>query len=133
MNKHRYLVITTIAILVFFAVHYVPSELAARRSRQYAVELTGGDPDRGRTAIHGYGCGSCHTIGGIRGADALVGPPLAHFGQRMYVGGVIRNTPDNLMRWIRNPAAVDPLTAMPNLNVTDADARDIAAYLYSAR
>jgi cytochrome c1 len=47
------------------------------------------------------------------------------------VGGVLPNTPENLMKWIQNAPAVDPLTAMPNVGVTQMDARDIAAYLYA--
>lgn len=133
MKKLHYVLITLVAIVVFIAVHVVPDVLADRRTRQHAIDLTGGDPDRGRDAIRNYGCASCHTIAGIRGANALVGPPLSKIGQRMYVAGVINNTPDNLVRWIQNPPAVDPLTAMPNLKVTDTDARDIAAFLYSTR
>ncbi|HEX5831108.1 MAG TPA: c-type cytochrome [Gemmatimonadaceae bacterium] len=87
----------------------------------------------GAVAIRAYGCGSCHTIPGIPGADALVGPPLQGLVRRAYVGGVLPNTPDNLVRWIRHPRQVSPRTAMPELGVTDADARDIAAYLYSRR
>ena len=99
-----------------------------------AAEMTGGgDPARGRAAIERYGCGTCHTIPGVRGADALVGPPLSQVASRSYVGGVLTNSPENMMRWIRDPRAVDPLTAMPALGVTDRDARDIASYLYTLK
>ncbi|HEX8558086.1 MAG TPA: c-type cytochrome [Pyrinomonadaceae bacterium] len=99
-----------------------------------AAEMTGGgSPARGRAAIERYGCGTCHTIPGVRGADAQVGPPLGKIAGRMYVGGVLTNSPENMMRWIRDPRAVDPLTAMPALGVTDRDARDIASYLYTLR
>lgn len=95
--------------------------------------LTGGNPQRGREAIGRFGCGSCHTIGGISGARGLVGPPLTGIGSRIYVGGVLSNTPQNMIRWIRNPREVDEKTAMPVLGVNDRDATDIAAYLYSTR
>jgi cytochrome c2 len=95
--------------------------------------MTKGNPARGRDAIALYGCGSCHTIPGVRSADALVGPPLDRIGSRAFVGGVVRNTPDNLISWIQNPPALDEKTAMPNLGVTPTDARDIAAYLYTLR
>ena len=98
-----------------------------------AAALTGGSPDRGRVLIPRYGCPACHTIPGVPGATAKVGPPLAGIVGRAYVGGVLPNTPQNLIRWIQNPPAVDPLTAMPNVGVTQADARDIAAYLYTLR
>jgi cytochrome c len=52
---------------------------------------------------------------------------------RSYVAGVLPNTPSNVIRWIQNPPGVDHLTAMPNLGVTDTDARDIASYLYTLK
>ena len=103
-------------------------------SEQAAAEMTGGgNPSRGRAAIERYGCGTCHTIPGVRGADALVGPPLSQVASRSYVGGVLTNSPENMIRWIRDPRAVDNLTAMPTLGVTDQDARDIASYLYTLK
>jgi cytochrome c len=93
--------------------------------------LAGGDPARGHEAVRRYGCQSCHTIPGVRAAKAVVGPPLAGIGSRSYIAGVLPNTPDNLVRWIRNPPSIDDRTAMPFLGVTEADARDIATYLYS--
>ena len=105
----------------------------AALSKPEAARLTGGDPDHGAVAIQSYGCGSCHTIPGIRGANALVGPPLAGIGGRSYIAGVLTNSPDNLTRWIQHPQQVDPLTAMPDLGVSEADARDIASYLYTRR
>ena len=95
--------------------------------------LTGGDPTRGRALLRPYGCASCHTIPGVVGADGLVGPPLAGIANRVYVGGVVTNTPQNLIRWILNPKAIDPMTAMPSVGVTEDQARDIAAYLYTLR
>jgi cytochrome c len=95
-----------------------------------APTVPGADPERGKLALRRYGCGTCHTIPGIRGARGLVGPSLAETGRHVYIAGVLPNDPDNLVRWIRNPPAVDPLTAMPVLGVSDGDARDMAEYLY---
>jgi cytochrome c1 len=97
------------------------------------AETVGGSPHKGKSAIDRYGCASCHTIPGIHGANATVGPPLDRIGSRTYIGGVIHNNSDNMLRWLKNPPGVDPMTAMPNLNITDSDARDIAAYLYTLR
>ena len=101
--------------------------------RAASAMTRGGDPDRGALAIDAYGCSGCHTIPGIRGADALVGPPLTHMAERGFVSGVMKNTPDNLIRWIQDPPAVDPMTAMPKLRVKESDARDIASYLYTLK
>jgi cytochrome c1 len=49
------------------------------------------------------------------------------------VAGEVPNTPRFMVRWIENPQAIEPGTAMPNLGVSDAQARDIAAYLYTLR
>lgn len=96
-----------------------------------AMALTGGDPSAGRIAIGKYSCGGCHTIPGVAGAHGLVGPPLSQVGLRMYIGGELRNTPPNLIAWIKDPKAIEPHTAMPDMGVSDKDARDIAAYLYT--
>ena len=105
----------------------------SRETERQAAQLTGGDPGRGKVLLTRYGCASCHTIPGIRGADAHVGPPLAKMARRSYIGGVIENTPENMIYWIRNPQGVDSLSAMPNLGVSVQDARDIAGYLYTLR
>jgi cytochrome c oxidase assembly factor CtaG/cytochrome c2 len=100
-------------------------------STQQAARLTGGNPHRGAEALRRFGCGACHVVPGIPGAQGQVGPPLAGVGGRSYIGGVLTNTPDHMVRWIVNPKAVDSLTAMPNEGVTEGEARDIAAYLYT--
>lgn len=98
-----------------------------------ARRMTGGDPARGPALMRAYGCAQCHTIPGVTGANGLVGPPLAGIASRVYIGGVLTNTPDHMVRWIMNPKAVDEKTAMPYLGVTEAEARHIAAYLYTLR
>ena len=104
-----------------------------RASGDQSLMLSNSDVDRGRTAVRKYGCGSCHMIPGVGGADGMVGPPLGGIANRVYIGGVLPNEPDNMISWIENPQAVDPKTAMPNTGVTPRDARDIAAYLYTLR
>lgn len=88
-----------------------------------------GDPERGRIALVQYACQSCHQIPGITGSDVYVGPPLGGIAARKYIAGRLPNTAENLVRWIRDPHQVDPLTAMPRQDVTPADAQDMVAYL----
>jgi len=94
---------------------------------------TGGSPARGRAVIEQYDCGSCHTIPGVRGARGLVAPPLFWFSRRTFIAGELPNTPANLVRWVREPQDVEPKTAMPALGLSDQQARDVAAYLYTLR
>jgi cytochrome c1 len=98
---------------------------------QYVI--VGADAQQGPSAIQRYGCGSCHTIPGVSGAVGLVGPSLDHFGSHSYIAGQYPNVPENLVAWIENPQMMVPGNAMPNLAVSDASARDIAAYLYTLR
>lgn len=95
--------------------------------------LAAGDPARGRAAIARLGCGACHVVPGVPGAEGLVGPPLARVGARAYLAGVLPNNAENMIRWIRAPREVDPDTAMPDLGVGPDDARDIAVYLHGLR
>jgi cytochrome c2 len=104
-------------------------------SRRGAIEmsrqLTGGDAQVGEHLIYTYGCGSCHVIPGVAEANGTVGPSLQGFGSRYYIAGLLVNTPQNLFRWVSKPEEIDPGTAMPDLGVTERQARDIAAYLYT--
>jgi cytochrome c1 len=67
----------------------------------------------------------------VSGANGLVGPPLDHFARRTYIAGEVINSADFLVRWIEVPQAIEPGTAMPNLGITEGQARSMAAYLYT--
>ena len=98
-----------------------------------AAAMTGGHPQRGRAVILKYGCNACHLIPGVPEARGLVGPSLEGIASRVYLAGEVNNTPQNLIRWIRDPQGIEPRTAMPNMGVTEQDGRDIAAFLYTLR
>ncbi|HYX62751.1 MAG TPA: c-type cytochrome [Burkholderiales bacterium] len=92
--------------------------------------VTGGNARNGKALIARYGCGSCHTIRGVPGANATVAPSLEDIAKRVYLAGRLENKPETLEKWILDPRSVDPKTAMPKVGVDAAGARDIAAYLY---
>ncbi|RIK92069.1 MAG: cytochrome C [Proteobacteria bacterium] len=92
-----------------------------------------GDPRRGAALVRAYGCGGCHAIPGVTGANGRVGPSLVGLAGRTTLAGRIPNTPSNLVRWIQHPQAVSPGTIMPEMGVADADARDLAAFLLTQR
>ncbi|MDQ2774665.1 MAG: c-type cytochrome [Acidobacteriota bacterium] len=98
-----------------------------------ADATTGGDIHNGIAAISRYGCGACHIIPGISGAVGRAGPPLAGMGSRVYIAGMLQNTPQNMIRWLEDPQAINSKTVMPNLGVTPKDAADIAGYLYTLK
>ncbi|HVE49716.1 MAG TPA: cytochrome C1 [Casimicrobiaceae bacterium] len=92
-----------------------------------------GDAENGRLLLRQFGCGTCHRIPGVAAAEGNVGPPLDAIARRVYLAGILPNTPANMVRWIRSPQSIDAKTAMPDLNVTEAHARDMTAYLYRLR
>lgn len=92
-----------------------------------------GNAADGAIVIGRSGCGSCHEIPGIMHANGMVGPPLDHFARRTIIAGLLPNTPANLVHWIRSPQQVVPGNAMPDAGLSDRQARDVAAYLYTLR
>lgn len=85
-----------------------------------------------KVALLQYSCHSCHQIEGLVGPQTHAGPPLVEWARRKYIAGVVPNTPENLVRWIVDPQAISPQTLMPDLDVAEAHARDMARYLFTA-
>jgi len=121
-------------LLLGIAAGYAGSVYRDMRERQRLAEgVTGGTLDRAEDHLIRYGCAGCHTIPGISRANGLVGPPLNSIARRVYIAGMLPNSPDNLVRWIVNPRDVNPKTAMPVTGISEDEARDVAAYLYSLK
>jgi len=121
---------SAITIFVIILACLAASCEGGKKTNVYSV-YTGGDSHRGRQLIDQYRCGACHTIPGVHNADGLVGPPLMWFARRTMIAGELPNSPDNLVRWIKSPKSVEPGTAMPDLGLSDQQAKDVAAYLYT--
>lgn len=98
---------------------------------QLVVTMAGASAERGKEAIRTHGCVACHTIPGVAGPKSHVGPPLEKIARRAYIGGMVPNVPSEMIRWLKDPPQVDPRTAMPAMGISDAEARDMAAYLYT--
>lgn len=96
-------------------------------------QVPGGDAQRGRLALQEYGCGYCHIIPGVPEADGTIGMPLDDWGDRRFIAGALDNDPVNLVAWIMDPESISPGTAMPDLGVTEQDARDMSQYLNTLR
>ena len=117
---------------VFAAMVVVASALMAACGKDApARQVAGGDAAQGRRLIEQYQCGACHTIEGVAGAASNAGPPLAGLARRSYIAGRLPNMPEHLVAWLVNPPAHKPGTMMPDLGVSQAEARHMAAYLYT--
>lgn len=95
--------------------------------------VAGGDPAAGRPLLARHACTTCHAIPGERAPTAHVGPPLTFFGLRTNIAGTLPNQPERLVRFIMHAPAEAPGTGMPDLAVDEAEARHIAALLYTFR
>lgn len=95
------------------------------------ASVPGGDVGHGKQLIQYYGCGACHQISGISGANGHVGPSLENYAAGRFIAGKLPNTAANLERFVESPQQVIPGGQMPDLQIGPNGARDIAAYLYS--
>jgi|SRR5690606_1608793 len=122
-----------IALIIIFSFIGIGELVMAKWNMSVAPdrEVVGANIAQGRILIQDYGCGTCHTIPGIGGANAMVGPSLVDFGARTFIAGELPNHPDNLIFFLQYPQLVNPDTDMPDLNITLEEAADIAAYLYT--
>jgi cytochrome c len=123
MSRLRFSIIAALAVLA--------SGCTDHRTKVAAHAI--GDADHGGKLAEAYGCGSCHEIPGVSGANGRVGPPLIHMGERTLIAGLLPNTPANMVVWLRTPQSIVPGNGMPNTAMSERDAKDVAAYLYTLR
>ena len=95
--------------------------------------VVAGNVEAGRVVIAQVKCGVCHSIPGVTGAKGIVGPPLEEFGRRQFIAGFLPNQPSLLARWVREAPSLVPETGMPDMPLSEEQARDVAAYLYTLR
>jgi cytochrome c2 len=123
MQRLIALLATSAALLATTA---ISSNEAARAAQ---ADSSPPSAERGKKLIAEIGCGLCHRIPGIDQATGNVGPPLDGIGSRAFIAGVLNNTTDNMVHWLRFPQKVVPGNAMPDMALDESQARDIAAYL----
>ncbi|MGH7510864.1 MAG: cytochrome c oxidase subunit II [Gemmatimonadales bacterium] len=98
---------------------------AAGQSADYAT---------GEKLFLSKGCVACHSLQAADAPKGMVGPNLANIGARSYLAaGTLKNTDENLARWIREPQAIKKGVLMPNLGLTEDEARALVAFLRAQR
>lgn len=122
----------TLTVLGLSIAAFLTGCTGGRHLHSYMIP-TGGSVHHGRSVIADYKCGTCHTIPGIAGAHGVFGPPLNMMARRSYIAGNFPNTPDNLTHWVMAPTSMKPRTAMPDLGLSQQQARDVTAYLETLR
>jgi hypothetical protein len=107
------------------------------RNEDATDALKGHDAARGRELLDMKGCSLCHRMTGVapfRGALLPAGVTVTDMARAVRLAPDLRVTrerwrPSLLVRWLLHPSQVKPDTLMPDMHLTEADARSIAAYL----
>ncbi len=129
---HRAPVARLIPLFLVAALALFAAACESARASTRPLDVVG-DAQRGKGRFDDYGCTSCHIIPGVADAGGTVGPPLVAWQRRTYIAGMLPNTPRYLVRWIMTPQLVVPGNAMPDMGVSQKDASDMAAYLYTIK
>jgi cytochrome c oxidase subunit 2 len=88
-----------------------------------------GEEARGLTILKDQTCLNCHAISGLPG-NQTVGPDLSHIAsRRILAAGAVANSPENLFRWLKDPASIKPESHMPNFQLSDEKVRALVAYM----
>jgi cytochrome c oxidase subunit 2 len=110
----------------------------ARSDDQVRTASQGGTVQQAQGALYGTGeklflskgCMACHSLQAVNAPKGMVGPNLANVGARAYIAaGTLKNTDENMARWIRDPQGIKKGVLMPNLGVTESEAQALVAYL----
>lgn len=88
--------------------------------------------ERTQIMFRQYACDNCHIIGDMVGPKTHIGPSLENWRDRKYIAGILPNTRQNLVRWIVAPQSISPHTMMPDLDVIEPHAEQMARYLMAA-
>lgn len=104
---------------------------ACADKRQQPRDITGADAAAGLAVIERLGCAACHQIPGVDWPQGTVGGSLDGFADRSMIAGRFPNQPETLATWVRNAPSMSATTGMPAMPMTSAEARDVAAYLYT--
>lgn len=106
----------------------------AARSATPSPAPPAGNAERGRVLAGQFGCNVCHIVPGVEGAQGSLGPSLAGIASRPAISfNTVRNTPENLAKFIQEPASLNPQSSMPPVGVSESDAKDIAAFLLTLK
>ena len=87
----------------------------------------------GRELFSSLACVNCHSVRGTPG-NGVFGPDLTHLMSRSTLGaGAVRNTPENLRAWVKDPAAFKAGALMPAMKLDDAQLDQLVGYLATLR
>lgn len=93
--------------------------------------IAGADADAGLQVMRRVGCAACHVIPGVDWPRGATGPSLKGFADSPMIAGRFPNRPAVLTAFIVDAPSMATDTGMPAMPLTQDEARDVAAYLYT--
>ena len=126
---------TAHALMSFRVIADTPEDFDAWAAAEAggAVTIQDAEARSGKAVFEANACVSCHTIRGTI-AQGQFGPDLTHFGSRLTIGaGILDNTLENVRYWIDSTQHAKPGNLMPEVQLTDAQVAQLAAYLRALR
>lgn len=91
-----------------------------------------GSPLIGEQLMLTKGCGGCHTVAGVPGATGVAGPNLTNIVVRPTLAGDrLPMSAETMTRWLLDPHALKPETTMPRVGLSQQEAQDLTAFLFS--
>ena len=96
------------------------------------------NPAHGRELMERLACAGCHAFGTLPAFPSVSAlPPESEAGRSAALAPDLRFArerfrPDRLLTWLLDPKAVKADTRMPNFGLSEDDAQDIAAYIWTA-
>lgn len=125
------------AHMAFDVIAMPPKEFAdwLRREAQPAQPPATEEAREGARLFIESGCGSCHAVRGLPGAEGEVAPDLTHVGSRRTIGaGMLPNRLGALAGWIAATQQVKPGANMPSFNqLSGPELHTLSAYLEGLR
>ncbi len=87
----------------------------------------------GRRVFETTACLNCHTLDGTVG-NGRFGPDLTHLMSReTLAAGALRNNPENLKLWLKDPEVFKPGALMPAMQLDDGELDQLVAYLVTLK
>jgi len=121
------------ALMLLVVVVHPKDEFRAWVASQQTVPAAQEATKAGRELFASVACINCHRVSGTPG-NGVFGPDLTHLMSRSTLGaGAVRNTPENLRAWVKNPSAFKIGALMPAMQLDDTQLDQLVAYLSTLR
>lgn len=106
-----------------------PEQFAAWVKEQQRTAVDDPAVAAGRHLFETQACTNCHAVNGTP-AIGTFGPDLTHLASRDTIAaGAVKNTPQDLHEWIKDPAHFKPGVLMPAMQLSDPQIDQLVAYL----